>query len=59
MEELGFALGIKPQVNEKGEEIGFELKSGNNGLPDEVVITLVKHWLKAVEDNYHQKFKQD
>jgi hypothetical protein len=51
-----FALGIRPQLNPDGTIAGYQVQSQSMGLPDETVITIVKNWLRMVEENYYKKF---
>jgi len=52
-----FALAIRPQINEQGQLVGYQVQSQSFGLPDEVIITLVRNWLRQVEDTYYQRFR--
>lgn len=57
MGKLGFAFGIRPRLKPDGSVASYDIQAQNYGLPDEIVITLVRNWLKIVEDNYYGKFK--
>ena len=55
---IGFALAISPKLI-GGMVIGYTTYAENSNLQEEAIITLVKNWLKAFEDKYHEKFKQE
>jgi hypothetical protein len=55
--KIGFAFGIRPRLNPDGSIASYDVQAQNFGLPDETVITLVRNWLRVVEDNYYNKFK--
>ena len=56
MEEktLAFALAVYkvPQMDGK---IAFKIHSDNKELPDEMMLTMVKHWLRRMEDIYQSQ----
>ena len=52
--QLRFSLGI--YLIEKKDKLEFKIYSDNKGVPDEILITMVKNWLKVMEDTYHEKF---
>ena len=53
---IGFAFGIRPQHDPDGVVIGYRVQSHSNGLSDEVILTIVRNWLRSREDSYHQSF---
>ena len=54
---VGFALGIRTELDENNKGVSYKVQSENRGIPDEVVITIVRNWLRAMEDNYYERFK--
>ena len=55
--EPTFILGLKLRKNEDGT-FGWDIKSKSTNIPDEMIISLVRFWLKAVEDKYYDSFKK-
>lgn len=53
----GFAFGILPVLRPNGSIESYQIQSQNHGLPDEVVITVIRNWLKIIEERYYEKFK--
>jgi hypothetical protein len=41
---------------ETKSEVEFKVYSVNKDVPDEILITMVKNWLKTMEDIYHKNF---
>ncbi len=54
--EAGFALGIIPQLDGNGNIVGYQVKSESRGLSQEIIMTLLRNWLRASEDDYFKKF---
>ena len=51
----GFAIVIKVELTERGN-IDYRLRMDNNGVPEEVALTMVRHWLRNAENEYHSRF---
>ena len=54
---LGFAFGIMPVHDPEGNFISWYVESKNFGIQKEVIITLVRNWLRETEDDYHAQFR--
>jgi len=50
-----FVFGIQTHTN--GSNLNFSVHSQNQGLPDEIIITIMRHFLRKYEDEYQEKFK--
>lgn len=48
---MGFALAIR--ISEDGN---IDVYSERRRLPQEIVLTVVRHWLRKEEDVYHKDF---
>ncbi|MDO8661503.1 MAG: hypothetical protein Q7K43_06445 [Candidatus Woesearchaeota archaeon] len=55
-EEIEFALGVRAIELFDGSKKYF-VKTQNHGVPQEVLITLLRHWLRMTEDSYSAEFK--
>ncbi|GEM_PF-6255343 len=55
-EEIEFALGVRAVELFDGRKRYF-IKTQNHGVPQEVLITLLRHWLKMTEDSYSAEFR--
>jgi hypothetical protein len=53
---IGFALAILPQLDFEGRIASYRVHAQNN-LQEEVVLTLVRAWLRREEDNHFEAFK--
>ncbi len=57
-EPLMFSFGIVG-VEDSSGRLDFKVRIINRGIQDEVIITKLRTWLKAAEDIYSDKFKED
>lgn len=53
---IGFALGIRTKLDPDGKIMGYQVQSETKGLPDEMIITIVRNWFRMVEENYYNRF---
>ena len=51
-----FAFAIREARDSQGNLIGYRVQSKNEGVADEFVITMMRTWLRAEEDSYHERF---
>ncbi|MDO8660925.1 MAG: hypothetical protein Q7K43_03480 [Candidatus Woesearchaeota archaeon] len=51
--EVLFAFGIRTLQTEKGTL--FIPQARNDGLPEEVILTVMRQWLKAREKDYRSR----
>ncbi|MBI4451361.1 hypothetical protein HY642_05275 [Candidatus Woesearchaeota archaeon] len=51
-EDKAYALAIVRDV----ERNGWTIRAANQGIPREVIITMLRHWIKAVDADYHTGF---
>ncbi|MEK6964081.1 MAG: hypothetical protein AABX70_06640 [Nanoarchaeota archaeon] len=54
--EMGFVFGIRIQRDVNGNFVGYQVQSESKGLPEETILTIVRNWIRAAEDNYYKKF---
>lgn len=55
--EIGrFVFGVKTFQDSEGK-IEVEVKSANEGIPDEIIIMNMKGFLERVEKNFYERFK--
>ncbi len=47
-----FLLGILETIDSDGNTT-YSVTSQKKGIKDEVLITLLRHWLKRTEEEYH------
>ncbi len=57
-EPVGFFIGITPK-SFSDSSVKYRVQSINHRIPDEVILTIVRHWLKDAEDSYFKNFSQD
>lgn len=43
---------------ENGKE-KWNIQTVNAGIPNEIILTFVRHWLRANENNHHEFFKKE
>ena len=55
--QLRFSLGI--YRFEKDNKMDFKVHAENIDVPDTIMLTIVRNWLKTMEDTYHEDFKKD
>lgn len=58
-DHLGFAFGIKARIDDNNQIVGYSVQSEGKGIPDEIVITIVRNWLRQVEEKYYKKFTNE
>ena len=51
--QLGFLLTIQAEQTEGLPK--FPVESINRGLPEEVVLAVVRNWLRKAEDDFYKK----
>jgi hypothetical protein len=51
-----FVFAIIAQHAADGRLVDYALQSTNEGIREEIVFTLLRHWLKMSEHNYHAAF---
>ena len=49
---LGFIFAIRPIEDNEGNVIDWHAQFENLGVQEEIVLTMVRHWLRAAEDKY-------
>ncbi len=55
--QLRFSLGI--YQFEKDNKIDFKIHAENIDVPNEIMLTMVRNWLKTMDGSYHESFKKD
>ena len=53
--QLRFSLGI--YRFEKENKIDFKIHAENIDVPNEIMLIMVKNWLKTMDGTYHERFK--
>lgn len=53
---IGFALGIRARLGKDGTLISYSVQTHSNGLSEEIILTIMRHWLRSSEDDYHEYF---
>lgn len=56
--KLGFSFDVLVNINGTGSFESIQVFHQNKGLPQEIIITVVKNWLNAYEADYYDKFKK-
>lgn len=54
-EEPKIHFGLSVTAESEGNGWNFSVASANYGLPEEVIITVVRHWLRRTEKDYFEK----
>lgn len=58
-EQLGFIFVIEPITDLNGNIIDWYSRSENLGVRDEIILTMMRTWLRGEEDKYfNQMFNQ-
>lgn len=52
-----FLLSILPNTDQDGRVLGFHIQHTNQSVPQEIILTFIRTWLREMEDAYYQKFK--
>ena len=53
-----FVLAVTLGYTDDGSVVDYSMQSANQGIPDEIVLTLMQHWLRCEEDKYQSKFNK-
>ncbi len=53
-----FIFVTKPQFDAAGMINDMRIQTANVGVPEEIVLTIIRHWLKSIDREYHRKFMQ-
>ncbi len=53
-QKIGFALAIEPQTYYDGEG-NYIVRSENQGLEEEAILTVLRNWLKKAEHEYEKR----
>ena len=54
---MNYYLAIAPQFTQDDTLIGYDIHSRNEGIPEEVIIVLLRNWIRMVETKYHYQFR--
>jgi hypothetical protein len=55
---LRFSFVLHTMPIENGKE-KWNIQTVNAGIPNEIILTFVRHWLRANENNHHEFFKKE
>lgn len=55
----GFAIGIQIRDTSNPARPNYLVHSSNRGIPHEMILSIVRAWLKTEEGKFYQKFSKE